>query len=105
MSDRMPYQDAVGEAALSSTWTCPRCARENKATWTQCPACESDRAGLSPAERAPVRKARSTNPINVILGLFILVALVVAAFYVAEPVWQWATEQWDSFTAWLDART
>jgi len=104
MSDRMPVQDAVGERALNSPWTCPRCSRENKATWTQCPACESDRAGLSPADRTPVRKARRTNPINLIVGLLILVGLVVAAFYVAEPVWEWVGEQWDSFTAWLDAR-
>ncbi|MGA7688805.1 MAG: hypothetical protein WCA29_06205 [Jiangellales bacterium] len=104
MSERMPVEGAVGEAALSSPWTCPRCGRDNKATWNQCPGCESDRAGLTPVERTPVRKTRRTNPVNLILGLLILVALVVLAVNVAEPVWEWVGEQWGSFTAWLDAR-
>ena len=104
MSDRMPVEDVVGEAALSSPWTCPRCGRENKATWNQCPGCESDRAGRTPVARAPARRARRMNPVNLIIGLLVLAALAVAAFYAAEPVWEWLGQQWESFTAWLDAR-
>jgi hypothetical protein len=87
----------AGDAAGSGAWTCPRCGRENKATWNQCPACESDREGLASPSREPVRKGRRTNPITMIAGLLILVGLVVLAFYAAGPLGDWIGEQWDAF--------
>jgi hypothetical protein len=105
MTDRMPADDVVGPAARTGEWVCPRCGRENKATWTQCPACESDRAGRTPTERAPVAPAPRTNPIYLLIGLLVLAVLVIAAVLVAEPVWEWVVEQWDTFIAWVDART
>lgn len=104
MSERMPVEDVIGPAAMADPWTCPRCGRVNKATWAQCPACESDRAGLLPNEREPKRRRSRSNPINVILGLLIIAALVVLVVLVAEPVWDWAVESWNSFIAWVDAR-
>jgi hypothetical protein len=105
MSDQMPIGDLVDDTQATGPWTCPRCGRENKASWRQCPACESDRAGKMPAQREPARVKNRTNPIYLILGLLILVALVVGAVWVAEPVWTWVVEQWTTFIAWVDART
>ncbi len=105
MSNGVPADDVVGAAARTQPWVCPRCGRENKATWSQCPACESDRAGRTPTERAPAAPRQRTNPVYLVLGLLILAALVVAAVLVAEPAWAWAVQQWDTFIAWVDART
>ena len=105
MSDGMPADDIVGAAAPTQAWACPRCGRENKATWSQCPACESDRTGRTPTERAPVARRQRANPVYVLLGLVVLGALVVAAVLVAEPAWAWVVAQWDTFIAWVDART
>ena len=105
MSERMPVGDLSSDSTGSGPWTCPTCGRDNKASWTQCPACESDRAGRLPAQREPARTKRRTNPINLILGLLILAALVVGAVWVAEPVWTWVVDQWNTFIAWVDART
>ena len=105
MSDRMPVDDAVGTSTAVQPWTCPRCGRANKATWSQCPACESDRAGRTPGERAPAPQRSRANPVYLLLGVLILAALVVAAVLVAEPVWTWLSEQWSTFVEWVDERT
>lgn len=104
MSDQMPIGDLVDDAH-SGPWTCPRCGRDNKAAWRQCPACESDRVGKTPVEREPAKAKNRTNPIYLILGLLILAALIVGAVWVAEPVWAWVVEQWTAFIDWVDART
>jgi hypothetical protein len=105
MSERMPVDDLMGDNVANGPWTCPGCGRANKAAWSQCPACETDRLGRMPAEREPARAKKRTNPINLILGVLVLVALVVGAFWVAEPVWDWVVEQWNTLIAWIDART
>ena len=105
MSDRMPVGDAVGPSATAQVWVCPRCGRENKATWSQCPACESDRSGRTPGERAPAVARPRTNPVYLLLGVLVLGALAVAAVIVAEPVWTWVVEQWTTFVEWVDERT
>lgn len=105
MSERTPVGDLARDNVGTGPWTCLKCGRDNKASWSQCPACESDRSGMSPAEREPVRSKRRNSPINLILGLLILVALVVGAVLVAEPVWEWVVQQWNTFLNWIDART
>ncbi len=102
--DRLPVGDLDGSVA-TGPWTCPKCGRENKAAWRQCPGCESDRAGQSPSQRAPARPRQRTNPIYLLIGVLVLAALVVAVFLVAEPVWDWVVGQWDTFITWIDERT
>ena len=105
MSDRSQTGDLAGPDSAAGPWTCPRCGRENKASWRQCPACESDRTGKLPAQREPERPRSRTNPFYVIIGLLVLVALIVLAVWVAEPVWTWLAEQWQNFITWVDERT
>ena len=104
MSDQMPISDLTPPVG-SAPWTCPRCGRENKATWQQCPGCESSRDGRSPAEREPARPRQRTNPVNLVLGLLVLALLVVVVVLVAPTVWEWAVQQWDTFVTWVDERT
>ena len=102
MSDQMPISDlTVG----SAPWTCPRCGRENKAAWQQCPGCESSRDGRTPTQREPARPRQRTNPVNLLLGLLVLAALVTVVVLAAPTAWAWATEQWDTFVTWVDERT
>jgi hypothetical protein len=103
--DRLPVGDLADPSGSSGPWTCPRCGRENKASWLQCPACESDRAGQSPAQRAPAISKSRTNPFYLVLGIVVLSVLVVVAVLLAEPLWAWAVEVWDTFVTWVDERT
>lgn len=104
MSDRMPVMDLIGDEALGAgPWACPRCGRENKASWRACPGCESDRDGVMPTTTR--QQPRQISALGVVLGLVILIAVVVAAVMLAEPVWAWAVEQWTALVAWVDART
>ena len=105
MSELMGVDELARDAAGSGPWTCPRCRRDNKAAWSQCPACESDRVGRLPAEREPARSTRRNNPVNLVLGLLVLVALVIGAFWVAQPMWDWVVDQWNALLLWVDART
>jgi hypothetical protein len=101
----MPVDDVVGPRATAQPWTCPRCGRENKATWSQCPACESDQSGRTPEQRAPAVARPRANPVYLLLGVLLLAALAVAAVFVAEPVWTWVGEQWTTFVEWVDQRS
>jgi hypothetical protein len=103
VSDRLPVGDLAEPPA--GPWTCPRCGRENKASWRQCPACETDRTGRTPTQRAPQVQRPRSNPVYVLIGLLVLAALVVAAVVVAEPVWEFVSEQWNTFIGWVDERT
>ena len=102
MSDPVPIGDL---ASASEPWTCPRCGRANKAAWTTCPGCGSDRDGGVSASTGPRHPAGRTGGLNVLLGVLVLAALVLLVVWVAPTVWQWAGDQAASVWAWVDSRT
>jgi hypothetical protein len=104
MSDQMPVSDLTPPAG-AQPWTCPRCGRENKAAWQQCPGCESDRAGRLPGDREPAVPRKRANPVNLVLGLLVLAALVALVVLYAPAVAEWVAEQWTTFVTWVDERT
>jgi len=101
----MPVMDLIGDdATAAGPWSCPRCGRDNKASWRQCPGCESDRTGTLPTPATTARQPRQITVPGLVLGLLLLSVLVVAATVLAAPAWTWVVEQWETLTAWVDAR-
>jgi hypothetical protein len=100
----MPISD-LESPADAQPWTCPRCGRVNKPSWTTCPGCESNRQGSLPAPASPARPHRRTNPVTLLLGLLVLAALVVLVVVVAPSAWQWVADQGAAFVGWIDSRT
>jgi ferric-dicitrate binding protein FerR (iron transport regulator) len=100
----MPTGDLQAPADVQP-WTCPRCGRENKASWRTCPGCESNRVGELPVAAAPAGPTRRTGAFSLLLGLLVLAALVVLVVVVAPSAWQWVADQAGTFVGWIDERT